>query len=56
MNNEWEQIKEKLACHHSIFYKIVEIGKPSFTDSISIGFILTTSSGFTKYIFFEKTE
>jgi predicted metal-dependent peptidase len=55
MNNEWEQIKEKLACHHSIFYKIVEIGKPSFTDSISTAAVQFDKEGkFINFLFNQK--
>ena len=55
INSDWERIKEKLACHHSVFYKIVEIGKPSFTDSIPTAAVQFDKEGkFINFLFNEK--
>lgn len=55
INSDWERIKEKLACHHSVFYKIVEIGKPSFTDSIPTAAVQFDKEGkFINFLFNEN--
>ena len=55
INSEWESIKEQLACHHSVFYKIVEIGKPSFSDLINTAAVQFDKEGkFINFLFNQK--
>ena len=55
INADWERLKEKLACHHSIFYKIVEMGKPYLTDKIPTAAVQFDKEGkFISFLFNEK--
>jgi hypothetical protein len=55
INDDWEKIKYLLSCHHSIFYKIVEIGKPCFSDKIPTAAVQFDKEGkFINFIFNEK--
>jgi predicted metal-dependent peptidase len=52
INSDWENLKNKLACHHSIFYKIVEMGKPYFTDKIPTAAVQFNKEGkFINFLF-----
>ena len=55
INVDWEKLKEKLACHHSIFYKVVEMGKPYLTDKIPTAAVQFDKEGkFINFLFNEK--
>jgi predicted metal-dependent peptidase len=55
INSDWERLKNKLACHHSLFYKIVEMGKPFFTDKIPTAAVQFDKEGkFINFLFNEK--
>jgi predicted metal-dependent peptidase len=55
INSDWERLKNKLACHHSLFYKIVEMGKPFFTDRIPTAAVQFDKEGkFISFLFNEK--
>lgn len=55
INSDWEDLKNKLACHHSIFYKVVEMGKPYLTDKIPTAAVQFDKEGrFINFLFNEK--
>lgn len=55
INSDWEKLKSKLACHHSIFYKIVEMGKPYLTNKIPTAAVQFDKEGkFINFLFSEK--
>lgn len=55
INDDWERVKSLLSCHHSIFYKIVEIGKPCFSDKIPTAAVQFDKEGkFINFVFNEK--
>lgn len=52
---DWERLKEKLACHHSIFYKIVDMGKPYLTDKVPTAAVQFDKEGkFINFLFNAK--
>ena len=55
INADWERLKEKLACHHTVFYKVVEMGKPYLTDKIPTAAVQFNKEGkFINFLFNEK--
>ncbi len=55
INFDWDRLKEKLACHHSVFYKVVEMGKPYLTDRVPTAAVQFDKEGkFINFLFNEK--